>query len=119
MFKVASEKRCIPLFWFAFSSPAMHNDFNMFYYVYVLFSLKDRRLYIGQTNELQRRMKEYWRGEVLSTCHRRPLKLIYFEGFLTRQESKRREVWLKSGAGRIELKSILMLTLEKIGYRFK
>ncbi|MBD3281761.1 GIY-YIG nuclease family protein [Candidatus Uhrbacteria bacterium] len=91
----------------------------MFYYVYVLYSLKDKRLYIGQTNELQRRVREHWRGEVVSTSHRRPLKLIYFEGFLTRQESIRRELWLKSGAGRAELKRILALTLNTFGYKFR
>lgn len=85
---------------------------------YVLISLKDRRLYIGQTNDLHRRLLEHCRGEVSSTNRRRPLKLIFAEAFLTRLESERREEWLKSGAGRNELKRILELTLRKYDYQY-
>ncbi|MFZ6014759.1 MAG: GIY-YIG nuclease family protein [Patescibacteria group bacterium] len=88
------------------------------FYAYVLVSLKDGKLYIGQTNLLKRRLSEHWRGDVESTRHRRPLKLIFAELFLTRQESERRELWLKSGAGREELKKILSISLQKVGYRF-
>lgn len=87
------------------------------FYVYVLISLKDRKLYIGQTNDLNRRFIEHCNGEVTSTCYRRPLKLIFAEMFLTRFEAERREEWLKSDAGRIELKKLLEPTLKKFGYQ--
>ena len=87
------------------------------FYVYVLISLKDRKLYIGQTDNLRRRFLEHCNGDVTSTCHRRPLKLIFAEAFLSRKESERREEWLKSGAGRVELKKNLEITLRRFGYR--
>lgn len=85
--------------------------------IYVLFSSKDQGLYIGQTNDLKRRCLEHCRGDVTSTRYRRPLTLIFAEAFLTRHEAERREEWLKSGAGRYELKRILELTLVRLGYR--
>jgi putative endonuclease len=88
------------------------------FYTYVLISLKDRKLYIGQTNDLRRRFLEHCRGKNFSTCHRRPLKLIFAEAFLTRAEVERREEWLKSGAGREELKRILEPTLRKFNYQY-
>lgn len=88
------------------------------FYVYVLISLKDRKLYIGQTNDLRRRLFEHFRGENTSTRCRRPLKLIFAEAFLYRIESERCEEWLKSGAGRIELKKNLEITLRRFGYRY-
>lgn len=88
------------------------------YCTYVLISLRDRKLYIGQTNNLRRRFLEHCNGAVTSTCRRRPLKLIFAEAFLTRMEAERRETWLKSGGGRIELKRILELTLRCFRYKY-
>jgi putative endonuclease len=45
----------------------------MFYYVYVLLSLRDRKFYIGFTNNLRRRRGEHQRGKNISTTQRRPL----------------------------------------------
>ncbi|PIR43835.1 hypothetical protein COV24_00725, partial [candidate division WWE3 bacterium CG10_big_fil_rev_8_21_14_0_10_32_10] len=35
----------------------------MFFYTYVLFSFKDKKLYIGYTNNLKRRLKEHSQGK--------------------------------------------------------
>jgi len=88
------------------------------YYTYVLFSLKDRRLYIGSTSDLQNRLKRHNSGDVISTRYRRLLKLIFYEAFLTSAEAKSREVYLKSGAGRKNLYQMLKLTLKKLKYEF-
>jgi putative endonuclease len=77
------------------------------YYIYVLKSLKDDNLYIGQTNNLQQRIARHTAGKVQSTRHRRPLELLYFEEYETRSEAVRREVYLKSGAGHAELNAKL------------
>jgi len=37
------------------------------YYVYVLLSLKDKKFYIGFTNDLKRRLKEHNSGNNIST----------------------------------------------------
>lgn len=75
----------------------------MFYYTYVLESLKDKSLYIGYTSNLNNRFKSHNLGQNKATKPHIPYKLIHFEGFINRVDAKRREVYLKSGWG---LKSI-------------
>ncbi len=72
----------------------------MFFYVYVLESLKDGNKYIGYTGNLKRRIKEHNAGYNFSTEFRKPFKLIYFEGCLTEKDAKRRELYLKTTQGR-------------------
>jgi len=85
---------------------------------YVLFSLKDKRLYIGSTSDLKSRLKRHDNGEVVSTRYRRPLKLLFYEAFITSKEAKSRELYLKSGAGRKNLYQMLKVTLKKLNYEF-
>ena len=65
------------------------------YYVYILKSLKDKRLYIGITCNLQRRLDEHNQGLNSSTASRTPLKLIYCEVFRSKSDAIRREINLK------------------------
>ncbi len=65
------------------------------FYVYILKSKKDKRLYIGRTDNLRKRLQEHARGRVTSTKPRRPLKLVYYEAYADREDSKRREYGLK------------------------
>jgi len=51
------------------------------YYVYVLQSLKDKKLYTGYSSDLKRRIIEHNQGLVASTKNRRPLKLVYYQAF--------------------------------------
>jgi len=82
------------------------------FYVYVLLSKKDRKFYIGFTNNLKRRLSQHANGEVVSTKQRRPLKLIHYEYFINELDAKAREVFLKSGAGHTQLNNILKRTNE-------
>jgi putative endonuclease len=66
------------------------------YFVYILKSLKDSRFYIGQTNNIEKRLERHLAGQVKSTKNRRPLILIHKEIYKTRPESMRRENYLKS-----------------------
>ncbi|MDP8230578.1 MAG: GIY-YIG nuclease family protein, partial [Candidatus Gorgyraea atricola] len=54
------------------------------YYVYALKSMKDKELYTGFTDNLERRIGEHNRGEEPSTRPRVPFELIYFEGCLNK-----------------------------------
>ncbi len=72
----------------------------MFFYVYVLESLKDGNRYIGYTENLKRRIKEHLAGYNFSTKFRLPFRLIYFEGCLNENDAKRREKYLKTTQGR-------------------
>ena len=75
----------------------------MFYYTYILESLKDGSLYIGYTSNLNNRFKSHNSGQNKATKPHIPYKLIHFEGFINRIDAKRREIYLKSGWG---LKSV-------------
>jgi len=78
------------------------------FYVYVLESKKDRRLYIGFTSDLRERIKEHKNGQVDSTRYRRPLELIYYEAYKDEKIAKKREVRLKSGKAHMALKKRLL-----------
>jgi putative endonuclease len=84
------------------------------YYVYVLFSYKDKKFYVGFTGDLKNRFFQHQRGEVISTKFRRPLALIHYEYFIDKQDAQAREVFLKSGFGRDQLRKALKRTLVKM-----
>ena len=87
-----------------------------FYYVYVLFSERDRKLYIGFTSHVFKRFKQHVNGENISTENRRPLKLIYYEAHLNKADALRRESYFKSTSGKRTLQIILKDVLSELGY---
>jgi len=88
----------------------------LLHYVYILFSKKDKHLYIGYTENLRTRLKRHQNGFVRATKYRQPLKLIYYECYLSRLDAKRREKFLKGGRGRKELKIQLKDIFDKLEY---
>lgn len=74
------------------------------YYTYVLRSKRDGQFYIGQTEELNRRLEEHNNGLVQATEYRRPLELIYYEACLSKEKAIKREKYFKTGFGRRYLK---------------
>ncbi len=69
--------------------------------VYVLYSERYDKIYIGQTQDIQNRM--LWHNELSEkgyTIKYRPWKVVYTEDFETRTEALRREKQLKTGRGR-------------------
>ena len=81
----------------------MTNITDNFYYVYVLQSLKDGKKYTGYTKDMSSRFDAHQSGNVKSTKHRRPFKLIYFEGCLTQADALKREKYLKTHYGKMYL----------------
>lgn len=71
-----------------------------FFFTYVLLSERDHMFYTGYTRYLHNRVSQHKAGDVNSTCNRRPLKLIYFEGCLSQTDAINRERYLKSGMGK-------------------
>lgn len=67
------------------------------YYVYVLKSLKDNEIYTGYSSNLKSRIERHNKGLVISTKNRRPLKLVYYQAFLSKKDAIREEIYLKSG----------------------
>jgi len=84
---------------------------NTKYYVYVLFSEKDKKFYIGSTGDLKKRFSNHVKGEVVSTKYRGPFLLIHYEYFLSKKDALARERYFKSGYGHEQLESILKNTL--------
>ena len=76
----------------------------MTYYVYVLMSEKDSRLYKGMTSDIVKRLKEHNAGRNFSTKPYIPWKLIYSKSFENRLSAREYEKYLKSGVGREFLK---------------
>ena len=57
---------------------------------------KDGSLYTGWTNNLDKRLKAHNSGRGAKyTRTRRPVELVYYEKFLTKQEAMSREVRIK------------------------
>ena len=74
------------------------------FFVYVLHSQTNGRLYIGQTSDLERRIDEHNQGLSQYTKGRGPWTLAYHEAHTTRADAMKREKFLKSGQGREWLK---------------
>lgn len=77
------------------------------YYVYILKSKKNKKLYKGFTNDLKRRIKEHNCGKSIFTRNNGPWKLIYYEGFISKEDARREELFLKSGKGKERIKYLL------------
>lgn len=79
----------------------------MSYFVYILISNKDYKLYVGCTNDLKKRIIRHNNGEVSATKSRRPLELIHSEQFEHKADAFNRERFLKSLWGAKHKKAIL------------
>ncbi|WP_188361097.1 GIY-YIG nuclease family protein [Flavobacterium orientale] len=76
------------------------------YYVYALSSLERNYIYVGMTDNLERRFCEHNSGKNKTTQPYKPFQLIYFEECATRAEARVREKYFKSGIGKEKLKRI-------------
>ncbi|MDC6367348.1 MULTISPECIES: GIY-YIG nuclease family protein [Flavobacteriaceae] len=70
------------------------------FYVYVLYSEKNDRYYVGLTTNIGRRLNEHNNGKNTSTKAYLPWEVVYYESFDTRLGARRREKYLKTAAGR-------------------
>ena len=72
----------------------------MFYYTYILRSLKDNKMYTGYTKNLKLRFERHNKGLVESTKDRKPFTLMYYEACLNQQDATHREKYLKTYNGK-------------------
>jgi putative endonuclease len=78
------------------------------WYVYILKSAVDEFLYVGSTNDLERRLIQHNNGEVESTRPYKPLKLQAYVAVKDKSKAIELERYFKSGSGKaILLKRIL------------
>jgi len=65
------------------------------FFMYIIKSLKDSKLYFGSTSNLRKRLKEHNSGLNQSTKSRKPFKIIYYEAYTSEEDAKQREQNLK------------------------
>ena len=66
------------------------------FYIYILYSCRTGRYYVGSTQDVSRRLREHNAGKSLSTRAGIPWELRHAEGYATRAEAVRREAFVKS-----------------------
>lgn len=85
------------------------------YYTYVIKSKKDGKLYTGLTNSIRKRLWERNNGKSSYTNGRGPFTLIYCEMCSDSLDARARELYLKSGKGKIYIKNRLKRFLFRTG----
>jgi len=75
------------------------------FYVYSIKSLIRNYIYIGLTDNYERRIMEHQTGKEKTTKPYKPYKILFIEKFNTRPEARTREKYLKSGIGKEWIKS--------------
>jgi putative endonuclease len=78
------------------------------WYVYILRSTIDKRLYVGSTNNINRRLAEHNSGKVDSTKNRAPLSLEAYFAIKNRARAIELEQYLKTGSGRALLQKRIL-----------
>ncbi|MEK6482142.1 GIY-YIG nuclease family protein [Catalinimonas sp. 4WD22] len=81
------------------------SQWNMFY-VYAIRSINANYIYVGLTNNIERRINEHNKGYNKTTKSYSPFKLIVVEQFESRKDARGREKKLKSGVGKEYLRSL-------------
>ena len=83
------------------------------HYLYILL-LGNNQIYTGYTADIKRRIMEHKKGKVSFTSKRLPVKLIYYEAYLMKEDAKRRERFLKTTEGKKLLKRQLKDLFSKL-----
>ncbi len=77
------------------------------YSIYAIKSKTRNYIYVGLTNNIERRLKDHNAGFNKTTKPYRPFELIYRENYNTRIEAREREKYLKTGYGKEFLKKLI------------
>ena len=84
------------------------------YYVYILYSRKLGKKYIGFSTNIIKRLQQHNKGESTFTSRGIPWRIIYYQCFLSKEDALKEEQFLKTGKGRERLKILLEKTMMKI-----
>ncbi|MBL7980864.1 MAG: GIY-YIG nuclease family protein [Flavobacteriales bacterium] len=74
--------------------------------VYALASAEKEYIYVGLSMDVKRRIDEHQRGKERTTRAYRPFEVLIVEFLPDRTEARKREKFLKSGAGKEFLKEL-------------
>ncbi len=75
--------------------------------VYAIYSEDCDRIYVGLTNNLERRISEHKRGHTKSTKRFKKIRLIYAKVFEDYKSARQEEKRLKAGQGRRFLRKLI------------
>ena len=75
--------------------------------VYAIYDRVSGEVYVGMTNDLERRIGEHRRGQSFYTKKFRDFRVIYTETFVNYTDGRKKEKYLKNGSGKEFLKSLL------------
>jgi putative endonuclease len=81
--------------------------FTMNAFVYILFSEKLNKFYIGSTTDLERRLIEHNRGKEKFTSTGLPWVLAYSESFEELIDARKRELYIKKQKSRKYIESLI------------
>ncbi|MFA7244158.1 MAG: GIY-YIG nuclease family protein [Patescibacteria group bacterium] len=76
------------------------------HFIYILVSKNAPKTYIGVTSDIEKRISEHNSGSNAYTRKYKPWKLFYSEKFDDRSVALKREIYLKSHAGRNFIKKL-------------
>jgi len=82
------------------------NSYKTKYFVYAISSISRKYIYVGMTNNLNRRISDHNKGYNRTTKPYAPFELIFTQEFPSRIEARIKEKYLKSGVGKEFLKSL-------------
>jgi len=71
----------------------------------------DKKLYLGRSDDLKRRIVEHENGKVDATKNRLPIELIFYEAFKNKSDAIRRENYFKTTKGKRALAIMLKESL--------
>lgn len=77
------------------------------FYVYVLKSVRNGKLYTGYSKDLKSRLRKHKTGGVHTTKRMGKVELIFYEAFKNKEDAKRRELYLKTTKGKRTMKLML------------
>ena len=84
------------------------------YTVYFLRSRRSKKIYTGMTSRsIEVRLTEHNSGSSKWSAGHRPLELLYFEKYECKRDALAREVFFKSGFGRVVRNAILTKMIER------
>ena len=85
------------------------------HFVYLIKSLKNGTVYIGNTDDVAKRLREHNSGKNFSTKNSAPYQVIYYEAYKDKKDATVREYKLKHhGSSMGHLKKRVTNSLDKI-----
>ncbi len=82
------------------------------FYVYILKSKDNGKVYTGFTHNLKARIRQHFAGDVHTTHRMGELELVFYEAFVNEKDAREREGYLKTTKGKRTLKLMLKNTFE-------